>query len=72
MMTTQTITLTIEGMTCGGCAKSVNQALQQLAGVNDAHANFEQKNATIIFDNEQISINQLVEAIEDAGFDVVQ
>lgn len=71
-MTTQTITLTIEGMTCGGCAKSVNQALQQLAGVHEANANFEQKNATIIFDNEQISINQLIEAIEDAGFDVVQ
>lgn len=72
MMTTQTITLTIEGMTCGGCAKSVNQALQQLVGVNEANANFEQKNATIIFNDEQISINQLIEAIEDAGFDVVQ
>jgi len=32
-MTTQTITLSIEGMTCGGCVKSVTNALNQVAGV---------------------------------------
>ena len=32
-MTTQTITLNIEGMTCGGCVKSVTNALNQVAGV---------------------------------------
>ena len=37
-MTTQTITLNIQGMTCGGCIKSVTNALNQVAGVQAKNA----------------------------------
>ena len=69
-MTTQTITLNIEGMTCDGCVKSVTNALNQVAGVQSADISLE-NNATISFDDSQTNENQLKEAIEDAGFDVV-
>lgn len=70
-MTTQTITLNIEGMTCGGCVKSVTNALNQVTGVQSADVSLANNNATINFDDSQTDVQQLTEAIEDAGFDVV-
>lgn len=70
-MTTQTITLNIEGMTCGGCVNSVTNALNQVTGVQSADVSLANNNATINFDDSQTDAQQLTEAIEDAGFDVV-
>ena len=65
----QTITLNIEGMTCGGCVKSVTKVLNDLDGVRSATVSLENKNAQVEFDEGKIQIAQLVEAVEDAGFD---
>ena len=70
-MTTQTITLNIEGMTCGGCVKSVTNSLNQVAGVQSVDVSLDHNSATISFDDSQAQQNTLKEAIEDAGFDVV-
>lgn len=68
-MTTQNITLNIDGMTCGGCVKSVTNALNQVAGVTEANVSLEQKNAQIRFDDSQTSVADLTQAVEDAGFE---
>ena len=70
-MTTQTITLNIQGMTCSGCVKSVTNALNQVAGVQSVDVSLDHNNATINFDDGQVQQSTLKEAIEDAGFDVV-
>ena len=70
-MTTQTITLNIEGMTCGGCVKSVTNSLNQVAGVQSVDVSLDHNSATISFDDSQAQQSALKEAIEDAGFDVV-
>lgn len=67
-MTTQTFA--ISGMTCGGCVKSVQNALAQIEGVNSVHVSLEQHNAVIEFDESKTNTQALAEAIEDAGFDV--
>lgn len=41
------ITYTVEGMTCGGCEKSVEEAVQSLDGVDKARANHETNELTI-------------------------
>ena len=64
-----TITLNIDGMTCGGCVKSVTKVLNDLDGVRSATASLENKNAQVEFDEGKIQVAQLVEAVEDAGFD---
>ena len=64
-----TITLNIDGMTCGGCVKSVTKVLNDLDGVHSATVSLENKNAQVEFDESKIQIAQLVEAVEDAGFD---
>lgn len=63
------ITLNIDGMTCGGCVKSVTKVLNGLDGVRSATVSLENKNAQVEFDEGKIQIAQLVEAVEDAGFD---
>ena len=64
------IELKVEGMTCGGCVKSVQNALQAHDGVDQAKADLEAKQVTIDFDPAVIQRAGLVQAIEDAGFDV--
>ena len=64
-----TITLNIDGMTCGGCVKSVTKVLNGLDGVRSATVSLENKNAQVEFDEGKIQMAQLVEAVEDAGFD---
>ena len=64
-----TVTLNIDGMTCGGCVKSVTKVLNDLDGVRSATVSLENKNAQVEFDEGKIQIAQLVEAVEDAGFD---
>ena len=64
-----TVTLNIDGMTCGGCVKSVTKVLNDLDGVRSATVSLENKNAQVEFDEGKIQMAQLVEAVEDAGFD---
>ena len=64
-----TITLNIDGMTCGGCVKSVTKVLNGLDGVRSATVSLENKNAQVEFDEGKIQIAQLVEAVGDAGYD---
>jgi copper chaperone len=64
------VELKVEGMTCGGCVKSIKNALGARAGVSNTEANLESKLVTIEFDPAVIQRDGLVQAIEDAGFDV--
>ena len=64
-----TITLNIDGMTCGGCVKSVTKVLNDLDCVRSATVSLENKNAQVEFDEGKIQMAQLVEAVEDAGYD---
>ncbi len=67
----KTITLNIEGMHCGGCVKSVTRVLTELDGVQSADVQLEGK-ANITFDENRINVAQLIEVIEDAGFDATE
>ena len=67
----KTITLNIEGMHCGGCVKSATQVLTELDGVQSADVQLEGK-ANITFDENRVNVAQLIEVIEDAGFDATE
>lgn len=59
----------VEGMSCGGCVRSVTAALKSLSGVTDADVSLESAQARVQYDPATVSEQQLREAIEDAGFD---
>lgn len=67
-MAIQTLILNVLGMTCGGCATSVQNALNDITGVNAVNVDFAAKQAVIEYDDEQVQKPQLIEAVEDAGF----
>jgi copper chaperone len=65
----ETTTIKVDGMSCGGCVKSVTGVLTALDGVTKAEVSLEQKQAVVEFDAGKVSRAQLAQVIEDAGFD---
>ena len=47
-VTTRTIDLPIDGMTCAGCAARIGRGLSELDGVADAQVNFATERATTV------------------------
>ena len=67
----ETITLKVEGMTCGGCVASVTRVLKATPGVNDAVVRLDGGSATVTYDPARTGVPALKSAIEGAGYDVV-
>ena len=65
----ETTTIKVDGMSCGGCVKSVTGVLTALDGVARAEVSLEQKQAVVEFDAGKVTRDQLKAVIEDAGFD---
>ncbi|MDO8347742.1 MAG: heavy-metal-associated domain-containing protein [Rugosibacter sp.] len=65
----ETMTIKVGGMTCGGCVASVTRVLSALAGVKDVTVSLEQAQAVVVADAAKVGREQLVQAIEDAGFE---
>ncbi|XP_033949045.1 copper-transporting ATPase 1 isoform X2 [Pseudochaenichthys georgianus] len=63
------VSLGVEGMTCGSCVQSIEQRIGMLPGVIHIKVSLEQKNATVLFDQSHQSPESLSEAIEDMGFE---
>ncbi|XP_030594529.1 copper-transporting ATPase 1 [Archocentrus centrarchus] len=63
------VSLGVEGMTCGSCVQSIEQRIGSLHGVIHIKVSLEQTNATVIFDSSHQSPESLSEAIEDMGFE---
>jgi len=59
-------TLTVEGMSCGGCEQTVVEALESVSGVTHAEADRETDSATVEGDAD---VDALVQAVVDSGYD---
>ncbi len=60
----------VEGMSCGHCVNHVKEALEELKGVQSAEVDLASKTAVITLEN-NIADENIKNAIEDAGYDVV-
>jgi copper chaperone len=67
----QALILKVEGMSCGGCAKSVERALRALEGVTEVQVSLAEKNVVIDYDPQKQSAQTITQVIENSGFDVV-
>lgn len=65
----ETMTIKVDGMTCGGCVASVTRVLSALEGVTKVEVSLEQARAVVAADPAKVRREQLIQAIEDAGFD---
>jgi len=61
-------TFTIEGMTCAiGCAKTIQEKLAAIDGVQSASVDFDKKFATVSFDASKQTPELLQKAVEEIG-----
>ena len=58
-------TITVEGMTCGHCEQTVEEALRGVSGVTDATADREDEQARVDGDTD---VTALVQAVKDVGY----
>lgn len=65
---TQTVTLSVPGMTCPTCPIIVKKAISRIEGVDKVDVTFEPREAVVTFDDTKTSVHELIKATGDAGF----
>jgi periplasmic mercuric ion binding protein len=64
----KTVTLAVENMTCTACPHIVKGSLAAVPGVSHVVISFEDKTATVTYDDAKAAIPALVRATTDAGY----
>lgn len=65
---TQTVTLTVKGMTCAGCVIGTRTVLERLPGVTTADVSYEKGTAVVTYDPAKVTVAQMVAAIKTLGY----
>ena len=64
-------TIRISGMSCAACAARVEKVLNNLEGIKNAAVNLAVEKAVVEYDNNIISIEDIIDAIKKLGYDAV-
>jgi mercuric ion binding protein len=64
----QTVTLSVPGMYCAVCPITVKKALKKVKGVGQVKDSFENREATVNFDDAKTNVDALIKATADAGY----
>ncbi|EAC2401517.1 copper chaperone CopZ [Listeria monocytogenes] len=62
--------LNVEGMTCSHCEARVTKALSEVNGVKSAVVSLDEGTATVEFEKGQVTEDALIDAVEEAGYEV--
>jgi len=65
---TQSVTLSVPGMSCPACPITVKRALTRVDGVIEVEVNFERREAVVTFDDDKTDVQALTRATENAGY----
>jgi len=61
--------LGVVGMTCANCAQTVEETVGALEGVENVDVNFASDEATVEYDDDAVSLAEIYEAVEEAGYE---
>ena len=64
------VTLPITGMTCANCSSTIERALGKLDGVQAVNVNLVMERATVSFDTEKLSEQEIMERVDLIGYGV--
>ncbi|WP_123538922.1 MULTISPECIES: heavy metal translocating P-type ATPase [Halobacteriales] len=70
-MTSRTTHLDITGMSCANCSATIQDTLESLDGVSEADANFATDEGSVTYDPETVSLHEIYDAIDGAGYGAV-
>ncbi len=60
--------LYLEGMSCAGCARTIEKALQAVPGVQEANVNFAAQQASVQYNESGVSPQDLIQAVRKSGY----
>lgn len=66
-MTSQKITLNIEGMSCGHCSGTVQRTLEEIKGIKNVSVDLEGKKATFEAGNDSL-VETAIKEVTEAGY----
>ncbi|MFC6764536.1 heavy metal translocating P-type ATPase [Natrinema soli] len=58
----------IQGMSCANCSQTISDAVGSLDGVSEVNINFATDEGSVAYDPEAVSLGEIYDAIEDAGY----
>jgi Cu+-exporting ATPase len=67
-MSQRTSHIDIRGMSCANCSQTISEAVGSLDGVSEANINFATDEGSVAYDPEEVSLEEIFDAIEDAGY----
>jgi P-type Cu2+ transporter len=62
------MTLAVEGVSCAGCIRKIEDGLNKLPGVIDARLNFTQRRLAVDWRNDETDAAEIITAIETIGY----
>ena len=65
------IELKVNGMHCEACSKKLTNVLNDLEGVKEVKVSLSEKNANIKYDDIVLDEEEIIEEIENSGFEVI-
>ena len=67
----QTVTINVQGMSCGHCVKAIEGSVGQLEGVSQVNVKLADAQVEVSFNETQVTFDKIKEAIEDRGYEIV-
>lgn len=67
----QTLSLPVLGMTCAGCAASVQNILQGQQGITSAEVNYATQNVKVVYSPRLIQPERFKSALQAVGYDII-
>jgi copper chaperone len=64
----ETVKMTVTGMTCGGCENAVKRTLMKLDGVETVSASHSENAVTAVYDSSRVTPDAMKRAIEALGY----
>ncbi|MBE9206820.1 copper-translocating P-type ATPase [Nostoc sp. LEGE 06077] len=61
-------TLKLRGMSCASCAKSIEDTIRSVPGVNECSVNFGAEQATVDYDPKKTNLQVIQDAVDTAGY----
>ena len=66
--TATTSNFDVTGMTCGGCEVGVRRVVNKLEGIEDVEASHEEGTATVTYQADTVTPDDIIAAIEELGY----
>lgn len=58
----------IEGMHCHKCEQAIRKEITDLPGVHEVEVDFASGQASVLYNQAQVSVRQLMDAVTNAGY----